>query len=125
VIKQAKGFLDDERLENERFNDFQEMYRFLSLPIKPGLVQAVEAGWMLGFAPHGIRVLMTGGLIKPVGHPTQQSKKFFCIVQLEKLRLDTEWKGKAVDYVRRHWQDKNHKAEEKRQREERRTRKAR
>jgi hypothetical protein len=114
IGKDAKALKDTKAEEDKLYNSLLERARFLNQLIKPGILEVVEAGWMLGFPPHSIRVLVGGGLLKPLGNPTQQSRKQFCIIQIEALRVNTEWKAKAVDYVRRHWQEKNWKAKGKR-----------
>jgi hypothetical protein len=49
----------------------------LSVIQLPARVMAEEAAWLLGFAPHDIPVLVSAGLLKPLGHPPASGTKFF------------------------------------------------
>ena len=73
----------------------------------PARVVAEEAAWLLGFAPHDIPVLVSAGLLKPLGHPPASGTKFFATATLLKLRDDLKWLSRASDAIVRHWQTKN------------------
>jgi len=85
-----------------------ERKEFLSvIRITPARVVAEEAAWYLGFAPHDIPVLVSAGLLKPLGHPPSSGTKFFATATLLKLRDDLNWLARASDAIVRHWQAKN------------------
>src|SRR5687767_5416799 len=52
---------------SERMNSQQE--QFLNLKTHPARLKVEEAAWYLGFAAHEITILMSEGLLKPLGHP--------------------------------------------------------
>jgi hypothetical protein len=93
-VKQSK-FVNSERKE------------FLSVIQLPARVMAEEAAWLLGFAPHDIPVLVSAGLLKPLGHPPASGTKFFATAALLKLRDDINWLSRASDAIVRHWQEQN------------------
>ena len=47
-----------------------------------------ETAWHLGFETHEISILVQTGLLKPLGHPSVNSTKFFSADALEALRND-------------------------------------
>jgi hypothetical protein len=85
-----------------------ERKEFLSLfRTPPARVVAEEAAWLLGFAPHDIPVLVSAGLLKPLGHPPASGTKFFATATLLKLRDDPKWLSRASDAIVKHWQVRN------------------
>jgi hypothetical protein len=80
---------------------------FLSVRTPPARVIAEEAAWYLGFAPHDIPVLVSAGLLKPLGHPLASGTKFFATATLQKRRDDINWLSCATDAIVHHWQAKN------------------
>jgi hypothetical protein len=81
--------------------------KFLNLKNPPARLNAEEAAWYLGFAPHDIPVLVSHGLLKPLGHPASHSVKFFAFVTLVELRNDPKWLARATDTMIQHWRGKN------------------
>ena len=73
----------------------------------PGRMDAQETAWFLGFAAHDIPILVSAGLLKPLGHPPANAVKYYAAVTLTKLREDTQWLARATDAVVKHWQNKN------------------
>jgi hypothetical protein len=85
-----------------------ERKEFLGLfRMPPARVGAEEAAWLLGFAPHDIPVLVSAGLLRPLGHPPASGTKFFATATLQKLGDDINWLSRASDAIVRHWQTKN------------------
>jgi hypothetical protein len=81
---------------------------FLNLKTYPARLYAEQAATYLGFKPHDIPVLIAAGLLKPLGGAcAAQTVKYFASVELEKLRVNTQWLSRATYYVRRHWERKN------------------
>jgi hypothetical protein len=65
-----------------------ERKEILSLPVLPGRLTPAEAAWRLGFEPDHIPILVSLGLLKPLGHPTASTVKYFASVEIETLRND-------------------------------------
>src|SRR5216117_3757068 len=74
-----------------------ERKEILSLPCLPGRLTPAETAWRLGFEPDHITVLISLGLLKPLGHPTASTIKYFASVEIEALRNDPKWLAKATD----------------------------
>lgn len=83
--------------------------KFLNLKTSPARLNVQEAAWYLGFAQHDIPVLVSHGLLKPLGHPSDHSMKFFALVTLDELKGDPKWLARATDAMLQHWRGKNRK----------------
>jgi hypothetical protein len=80
---------------------------FLSLVIPPARLGINETAWLMGFNEHDIPVLVSVGLLKPLGRPTATGSKYFATVELQNLRNDTRWLAKASDAIVNYWRTKN------------------
>ena len=80
---------------------------FLSLATPPARLGINETAWLLGFNEHDIPVLVSAGLLKPLGRPTPTGSKYFATVELQALRTDTRWLAKASDAIVNYWRGKN------------------
>lgn len=80
---------------------------FLSLVTPPARLGIEETAWFLGFNSHDIPVLVSAGLLKPLGRPASSGSKFFAAVELQNLRNDVRWLTKASDAIVHYWRDKN------------------
>jgi hypothetical protein len=80
---------------------------FLNLPRLPGRLTTEEAAWHLGFSLHDIPVLVSYGLLKPLGSPPQSGARYFAGPELERARNDSKWLDKASATLIRHWRKKN------------------
>lgn len=85
----------------------QEKKDFLSLPTPPARLSITETAWFLGFTEHDISVLVSTGLLKPLGHPPASGSKYFATTELQALRADTRWLAKASDVIVNYWKKKN------------------
>ena len=85
----------------------QQKERFLNLRTYPARLTAEQTAWYLGFAPHDIPVLVSKGLLRSLGHPRQNTVKFFALAVLQDLRSDSKWLSRATDTVTEHWRAKN------------------
>jgi hypothetical protein len=85
----------------------QSRKEFLTLVILPARLGIAEAAWLLGFSEHDIPVLVSAGLLKPLGHPAASGSKFFATVELQTLRSDARWLAKASDTIVKFWKTKN------------------
>ena len=80
---------------------------FLSLVTPPARVGIIETAWLLGFNEHDIPVLVSAGLLRPLGHPATTGSKYFATVELQTLRNDMRWLAKASDAIVNYWREKN------------------
>lgn len=83
--------------------------QFLNLKTLPARLKAEEAAWYLGFASHEITILMSEGLLKPLGRPPATGVKYFSALALEELRRDQKWLARASDCVVQYWKERNEK----------------
>jgi len=81
--------------------------KFLNLKTPPARLSAEETAWYLGFATHDIPVLVSNGLLKPLGHPNENSTKFFAFITLQEHRNDAKWLTRATVAMSQHWRRKN------------------
>ena len=72
-----------------------------------------EVGEILGFIRHEVSVLMSAGLLKPLGKPSANGHKFFCAVDIAELAQDRNWLDKATRAVAKRWQERNRKRQPK------------
>jgi hypothetical protein len=84
-----------------------DMERFLNLTHLPQRLSAEEAARVLGLGPHEIPLLVSKGLLKPLGHPAPNAPKFFLRAAIVDLERDEKWHGKASDVLQQHWRFKN------------------
>jgi hypothetical protein len=73
----------------------------------PARLDSQQAAGYLGFKPHDIPILVSTGLLKPLGHSAPNAVKYFATVTLEELRTNVQWLARATDAVSRYWQGKN------------------
>ena len=85
----------------------QAKREFLSLATPPARLGINETAWLLGFTDQDVSVLVSHGLLKPLGHPPPSGSKYFATVELQILRNDTRWLAKASDVIVNHWRTKN------------------
>lgn len=93
----------------------QERERFLNLREKPARVTMYEVSHILRCAVHDVRILVSRGLLKPLGHPADNATKFFAYDTLQELKHDVKWLAKATDVIMEHWKMKNANAREEEQ----------
>lgn len=84
-----------------------EQTHLLSLQRLPARLTADQASGYLGFGPKEISILLAAKLLKPLGRPASNGQKYFAACELERLRNDAEWLGRASDAVVRHWRQRN------------------
>src|SRR5688572_29705623 len=94
-------------LSRERSCMNPERKEILSLPALPGRLTPAETAWRLGFEPDHIAILVSLGLLKPLGHPSASTVKYFSSLEIEALRNDPKWLAKATDALRHKWKLKN------------------
>jgi hypothetical protein len=79
----------------------------LSLTTLPARLNCEEAANFLGFQPHDIPILISRGLLKPLGRPAHNGPKYFLTATLEDLRRDEKWFARASDAIVQYWRGKN------------------
>ena len=89
-----------------------EIEQFLSLKAPPGRLTKEQAAWLLGFNPDEITILISKGLLKPLGRPAHNGQKYFLTATLEELRRDEKWFAKASDAIVEYWRNKNSRKEQ-------------
>ena len=93
-----------------------ERREFLNLLSLPGRINATEAAWRLGFEPDHISILVSAGLLKPLGNPPVGAMKFFLTTDIEQKKADAKWFTKASEIIRLKWKEKNERAARNRRR---------
>jgi hypothetical protein len=83
--------------------------QFLNLKTVPARLKVEEAAWYLGFSQHEIPILMSEGLLKPLGRPPTTGVKYFSAVTLEEIRRDQKWLARASDCIVNYWKVRNEK----------------
>ena len=66
----------------------------------------------LGFHTDDGGILIRGGLLDPLGHPSAKGPKFFSADYLEELAHDEIWLARASDLVAEHHREANGTPEE-------------
>lgn len=73
----------------------------------PARLDAAQAAEILGFKPHDIPILVSAGLLEPLGNPADNAVKFFPAVKVFALFYEDKWLHKATDVLYGHWKTKN------------------
>jgi hypothetical protein len=87
-----------------------ERKEILNLISLPGRMNAAEVAWRLGFEPDHIPILVSAGLLKPLGNPPAGAMKFFLTAEIEQKKNDPKWMTKASEVIRLKWKEKNERA---------------
>jgi hypothetical protein len=72
-----------------------------------GRIDSARAAEILGFQEHDMPVLVHHALLKPLGNPAKNARKYFAAVDVLALSLDPRWLAKATQTVYDHWETKN------------------
>jgi len=64
-------------------------------------VDAEGAAGFFGWPPYFMPLLARAGHLKPLGKPTQNSRKWYATVELERVAQDPAWLDKAIRIVDR------------------------
>ncbi len=65
----------------------------------PACVDAETAARYLGWPPYFMALLARAGHLKPLGRPAQNARKWYAMVELERVSRDAAWLDKAVRIV--------------------------
>lgn len=72
-----------------------------------GRIDAARTAEILGFQEHDIPVLVLHELLKPLGKPAPNARKYFAATEIYELAQDRDWLNKATRVLYQHWQTKN------------------
>jgi hypothetical protein len=75
----------------------------------PARLDAAQTAEILGVEPHDIPILVANGLLKPLGKPAQNARKYFARVEILMLADDAIFLNRATGVLYRHWQERNAK----------------
>ena len=75
----------------------------------PACVDAEAAARFLGWPPYFMPLLARAGHLKPLGKPAPNARKWYAMVELERVNRDPAWLDKAIRIVERHVQESNRK----------------
>jgi len=78
-------------------------------PAWPACVCAEDAARFFGWPTYFMAFLARTGHLKPLGKPAQNSRKWYALVDLERLSRDPEWLDKAIRIVEKQLRDANAK----------------
>jgi hypothetical protein len=67
----------------------------------PACVDAEAAAKFLGWPPYFMPLLARVGHLRPLGKPAQNARKWYAMVELERVSRDPAWLDKAIRIVDR------------------------
>jgi hypothetical protein len=73
----------------------------------PARLTVAQTAALLNCGEHDIPVLVSNGLLKPLGHPPPNAVKYFAPTEVLELAGDSEQMGQICDAVYEHWRGKN------------------
>ncbi len=76
-------------------------------------VDAERAARFLGWPPYFMPLLARAGHLKPLGKPAQNARKWYAMVELERVSQDSAWLDKAIRIVDRLVREANGKQKNK------------
>jgi hypothetical protein len=83
----------------------------------PACVDAEAAARFLGWPPYFMPLLARAGHLKPLGKPAQNARKWYAMVELERVSRDPAWLDRAIRIVDRLVREANGKQKSKGQEE--------
>ncbi len=72
-----------------------------------GRIDTAKVAAILGFQEHDVPVLVLHGLLKPLGKPAPNARKYFAATEIYELAEDRDWLNKASRVLYQHRQTKN------------------
>ena len=73
----------------------------------PACLDAGAAAKFLGWPPYYMPLLARSGHLKPLGKPAQNSRKWYALVELERVSRDPAWLDKAIRLIEKYVRDAN------------------
>jgi hypothetical protein len=86
-----------------------EALAFLNLRILPARLESRGAAVVLSFEQYQIGILVSAGILVPLGHPARNGPKWFAVSYILTLRDDKNWLHKATLFLQRHNKEINAK----------------
>ena len=82
-----------------------DFLRLLGRP--PARLNAEQTAWALNCQPHDVPALVAAKLLRPLGHPSKNSVKFFATDDVLKLASDREKMSRLTAIIQSYWTKKN------------------
>jgi len=79
----------------------------LNLRRLPARLNVQQAAALLNCGEHDIPVLVSNGLLKPLGHPPPNAVKYFSPTDVLELAGDSKRMGQICDTIHAYWRGKN------------------
>ena len=79
----------------------------LNLRRLPAMLNMAQTAALIGLAEHDIPVLVSVGLLEPLGNPPPNAVKHFATVQVMELAGEIAQLGKIRNAIYEHWRHKN------------------
>jgi hypothetical protein len=73
----------------------------------PARLLAEEVAKLLHCTKEDVGLLVSAGILRPLGGPNQNAVKFFSVVELMALLADREWLDEATKTIGQFWKRKN------------------
>jgi hypothetical protein len=67
-------------------------------------IDSIQVSKLLGMAAHDIPILVSAGMLTPLGQPAQNSPKWFSAAEIMSLVVNRDWLDKATRRLSKHWQ---------------------
>ncbi|HTR43870.1 MAG TPA: hypothetical protein VMH87_19845 [Pseudomonadales bacterium] len=104
---ESNKLFEQGQANKERREKFAELERYLNMRNLPARMTSEEVAKFFRMAPHDIPVLVSHGLLTPLGEPLQSSVKYFATVVIKGLCENVEWLHEATKTLQGHWVEKN------------------
>ena len=69
----------------------------------PARLTVEQSAVLLGFKTHDIPILLSRGLLKPLGNPPPNGVKYIAAGDVEKLGTDRRWLARCTDCLHEYW----------------------
>lgn len=79
----------------------------LNLRRLPARLNVAQTAALLNCGDHDIPILVSRGLLKPLGHPQPNAVKYFAPTDVLELAGDSGRMGQICDAIHEHWRGKN------------------
>ena len=80
---------------------------FLNVRRLQGRLTLRQTAALLNCGEHDVPVLVSQGLLTPLGHPPPNAQKYFAPTEVLKMAGDPERMGQICDALYKYWQTKN------------------
>jgi hypothetical protein len=75
----------------------------------PARLEVKDIAVLLGFSESDVPILIAGGLLKPLGKPAPNARKFFARVEIEHCAENVDWLNQATRCVAQYWKRKRNR----------------